>query len=590
MNRAKQLLPLVLLLIGPAAARPADDLDQFIQREMARRHIPGLSIAIIQDGKIVEARGYGVVDQPGSAPITPQTLFQAGSISKSVAAMAALHLVEAGRLALDSNVNMVLKTWRVPDNQFTAGNSVTLRRLLSHTAGLTVHGFPGYAVDEPVPTLVQVLDGAAPANTAPIRVDTIPGSMWRYSGGGYTVMQQMMLDVTGQPFPAFMRKTVLDPVGMKASGYEQPLAPNRAQATATGHYQDRSSVKGRWHVYPEMAAAGLWTTPSDLARFAIDLERSFTGQSHKVISTAMARQMLTDQRDGDGLGVFLHGAGPTLRFGHNGRDEGFDANLAAYATSGQGAVVMINANDDSHMVERIFRFLSQKYHWPDAPVDAPPSGAPVAPVAPPLLTGYAGRYEFHNNQMITLVSNDTVLETMAGGFPDDVFSPEGGGGFVSSGGVAHIRFVTDAEGSVTGVGWKDDNGERIIPRVGPLISALKRQPDPDTAFAGKVVATLGAMSQGEAAIASAPYMAPGARLDFQGQGSGFFDFVRSLLPDPRTLTYLGEEKVAGRGIERHGGQVDRIVYYDLGPGGPSRYLMIYVTPDGLITDYDPADR
>jgi CubicO group peptidase (beta-lactamase class C family) len=589
MNRAKLLLPLVLLFIGPAAARPTDDLDQFIQREMARRHIPGLSIAVIEGGKIVEARGYGVIDQTGSPPVTPQTLFQAGSISKSVAALGALHLVEAGKLALDSNVNTRLRSWKVPDNQFTAVSDVTLRRLLSHTAGLTVHGFPGYAIDEPVPTLVQVLDGAAPANTAPIRVDTVPGSMWRYSGGGYTVMQQMMLDVTGQPFPAFMRKTVLDPVGMKASGYEQPLPPDRARATATGHYPDRTTVKGRWHVYPEMAAAGLWTTPSDLARFAIEVQRTYTGQSHKVISTQMAHQMLTDQRDGDGLGVFLQGTGPTLRFGHNGRDEGFDAMMTAYASSGQGAVIMINANDDSHMVDRILRFLSQKYHWPDAPVDAPSSGARVASVAPALLTGFAGRYEFHNNQMITLVSNDTALETMAGGFADDVFSPEAGGGFVSSGGVAHLKFLTDAEGSVTGVTWKDDNGQRVVPRVGPLISALQRQPDPDTAFTGKVIATLGAMGQGQAAIANAPYMAPGARLDFQGQESGFFDFVRTLLPDPRTLTYLGQERVAGRGIERHGGQVDRIVYYDLGPGGPSPYLMIYVTPEGLITDYDPVD-
>ena len=174
---------------------------------------------------------------------------------------------------------------------------------------------------------MQVLDGAPPTNTAAIRVDTTPGAIWRYSGGGYTVLQQMMLDVTGESFPEYMRRTVLEPIGMTSSSYEQPLPPARAAMTAGGQYADQQPVKGRWHIYPEMAAAGLWTTPTDLARFAIEVQQAYAGKSSKVISPAMAHQMLTEVKDGDGLGVFLQGTGHGLMFNHGGRDEGFDAFL-----------------------------------------------------------------------------------------------------------------------------------------------------------------------------------------------------------------------------------------------------------------------
>lgn len=199
------------------------------------------------------------------------TLFQAGSISKPVAALAALRLVEQGKLSLDEDVNAKLVSWKVPGNEFTKEQKVTLRRLLTHSAGLTVHGFPGYAAGAQVPTLVQVLNGEKPANTPAIRVDTVPGRLWRYSGGGYTIMQQLLIDVTQKSFPELMRQLVLEPAGMKHSTYEQPLPPARAGEAATAHDANGQPVKGQFHTYPEMAAAGLWTTPTDLALLAIEL-------------------------------------------------------------------------------------------------------------------------------------------------------------------------------------------------------------------------------------------------------------------------------------------------------------------------------
>jgi CubicO group peptidase (beta-lactamase class C family) len=181
---------------------------------------------------------------------------------------------------------------------------------------------------------VQVLNGEKPANTAPIRVDIVPGSTWRYSGGGYTVMQQMIIDVTGKPFPRFMEETVLGPLGMDSSTFEQPLPAEMAKLTASGHQSDRSLVKGRWHIYPEMAAAGLWTTPSDLLRFAVGVQAAYSGKSDSILSRPLASQMLTVEKDDYGLGVGLQGNARALRFSHGGRDEGFDARLGAYAETG----------------------------------------------------------------------------------------------------------------------------------------------------------------------------------------------------------------------------------------------------------------
>jgi CubicO group peptidase (beta-lactamase class C family) len=207
------------------------------------------------------------------------------------------------------------------------------------------------------------LDGKKPANTAAIRVDVIPGSIWRYSGGGYTLMQKMIIDVTGRAFPEFMQQTVLAPFHMTASSYEQPLPTARARTTATGYYANGKEVEGRWHIYPEMAAAGLWTTPCDLARFAIEIQQAYSGKTNAVISPSMTRQMLTVQKGEWGLGLGLPERRNKLHFYHEGRDEGFDALLLATAESGNAMVIMINANEDSGAMHRIGRAVEKEYRW-----------------------------------------------------------------------------------------------------------------------------------------------------------------------------------------------------------------------------------
>lgn len=351
----------------------ADTIDDVVAAQMVKQKIPGLSLVVMKNGEIAKVKAYGVMEKGKTSLVTPNTLFQAGSVSKSVAALGALHLVEVGKLSLDADVNASLKTWQVPDNKFTNKSKVTLRYLLSHSAGFTVHGFPGYATADPIPTLVQVLNGEKPANTEPIRVDREPGSKWQYSGGGYTVMQQLVIDASGQPFQEFMRAEVLEPLGMQASSFNQPLSPQYDNLAASGHCYSRKFVftkdifpiSGRWHVYPEMAAGGLWTTPSDLARFALFLRASFAGRNVSVISQALTQEMLTPQKDNDGLGVFVLGQGKTLRFWHSGRNEGFDTLMAAYVETGDGVIIMINANNDSDAGPQILKAISRAYGWPD---------------------------------------------------------------------------------------------------------------------------------------------------------------------------------------------------------------------------------
>lgn len=333
-----------------------------LQKVMELYNVPGLSVAVIENFRIVWTKAYGVIETGSAARITPRTLFQAGSISKPVAAAGALWLVEQGKLVLDEDVNRKLKSWKVPENEFTKDQKVTLRRLMSHTAGLTVHGFPGYDVKDPLPTLVQIFNGEKPANTRAIRVDVVPGTIERYSGGGVTIEQKLMIDVTGKPFPALLRETVLDKIGMTDSSYEQPLPPARAAMTASGATADGKMVPGRWHIYPEMAAAGLWTTPTDLAKFAIEIALSRNGKSNRVLTQTMTAEMLTPVLDAAGLGFFVDKVNPG-EFGHNGADEGFQALLTMNFETGQGVAIMANSDNGIAVADLLLRSVAKEYGW-----------------------------------------------------------------------------------------------------------------------------------------------------------------------------------------------------------------------------------
>lgn len=354
---------------------------------MASRQVPAVSAAVIQEGRIEWARAWGLADVAAGRPADPGTLFQAASMSKPVAALAVLRLAEEDEVDLDAGVNEQLSSWRLPRDPPTGLAEVTPRRLLSHTAGVTVHGFRGYAPGEPVPTLLEVLEGAGPANSPPIRVDREPGTEWRYSGGGYTVLQQLVEDVTGRPFVAVMAD-LLDDLGMTRSTYAQPLPSRLASEAAAGYRADGTPVEGSFHTYPERAAAGLWTTPTDLARFLLGVARALRGERGAVVTEATAREMLEAGAGDWGLGPAVSGRGTARLMRHAGANEGFRGEFVGLPWRGQGAVVMTNGDGGAELTTGLLYAIAHEYGWPDF---APRQVAP-APLDRAAAQVYVGEY------------------------------------------------------------------------------------------------------------------------------------------------------------------------------------------------------
>lgn len=388
-----------------------------IEERMAHYGVPGVSLAVIADGQVAWVKSYGVVDKETKQPVADSTLFQAGSISKPVAAYGALKLAEQGLIRLDDDVNAQLRSWKLPENAFTQERKVTPKLLIGHLAGTNLHGFPGYAPDEPVPTLVQVLNGEAPANTPAIVVDKVPGESWRYSGGGYCILQQLMIDAKGTDFPPLMDELVLAPLGMQRSTYAQPLPGDELPMAATGYLPDGSMTKGHRHTYPEMAAAGLWTTAGDLARFAIDVQRSYQQGQGAVIDKASATLMLSPTtEDYAGTGMFLHQSGGAPYFEHGGWDEGFCAQMIAHRDKDYGVVVMINANQPDLMWELI-RSVASAYDWEGFI----PTYTKV-PMDAAIIARVSGRYRTGAGEVCAISHRDgRLFRSYNGGQPEELF-------------------------------------------------------------------------------------------------------------------------------------------------------------------------
>ena len=352
-------------LLPPVIVKGQPLRPQVLEIRMRELMVPGLSVAVFENGRITWARGWGLADVADGRRVDAGTLFQAGSISKPVTAAAALALASRGRLSLEEDINTHLRSWKLPDNEFTAQGRVTLRHLLSHTGGVTVSGFRGYAGSEEVPTLLQLLDGARPANSGPVRVDIPVGTRWRYSGGGYAIVQLAIQDVTKLSFAAALRELILEPAGMSGSTFVQPLPAELRVKAATGYRAGGAPVGGRSHTYPEQAAAGLWTTAEDLARFAIALQQAAAGTATRpLLPREMANRMLQPVMDEYGLGVSITGSGRETVFGHTGGNAGFRCQLVAFKGDASGVVVMTNGDRGLTIAAEIARAVAKEYGWP----------------------------------------------------------------------------------------------------------------------------------------------------------------------------------------------------------------------------------
>jgi len=374
-----------------------------LQERMKYYHANGVSIAVIKNYQVEWARAYGLADAAQKRPVTVNTLFQAGSISKSLNAMGVLKLAQDKRLNLDADINTYLTSWKFPYDSVAKGKKITLANLLSHTAGLTVHGFPGYEVGTPLPTLPQILNGEKPANTAAVRSQYAPGLKYEYSGGGTTISQLLVQDVTGQPYDKFMWENVLKPLGMQASSFTQPPADGQRSRLATGYLNDGTVVKGNYHVYPEQAAAGLWTTPTDLAAYVIETQQAWQGKSAKVLSQEMTKRRLTPYVDSlAGLGVFLRHKRGVEYFMHDGAVEGFVSVYLGSLAGGNGVVVMTNS-DNGALLGEIINSVATTYQWKNYYV---PITRKEAPQPTNVLAAYVGKYKIQDDYFAIELKKD----------------------------------------------------------------------------------------------------------------------------------------------------------------------------------------
>ena len=373
-------------LLPPVVIKGETPLRMRLDERMKFYKTPGVSVAVINDGKVEWARGYGLLKVNGQQRVNTETLFQAASISKTFTALATLQLVEKGKLDLDEDVNVKLSTWKIPESDLTKTEKPTLRRVLSHTAGLSVGGFLGYQKGQPLPSLQQLLNGEKPANTPPVRIQIVPGSRFSYSGGGYEVLHQLLMDVTGKSYTDLLQP-ILKTLRMSRSTFNLPAVND--SNVASGHFPNGEEEEGGWFVHPQLAAAGLWSTPSDLAQLVIEIQKSYAGKSNRILSKEMTKIMLTPQIENVGLGVFVDGQGSSARFNTAGSNVGFKSYAVGYLQSGQGAVVMINGENGAQLGFEILKSISAEYGWPDFK----PRERVISKREPAAYDDYAGEYD-----------------------------------------------------------------------------------------------------------------------------------------------------------------------------------------------------
>jgi len=432
-----------------------------IAKRMKENNVFGLSIAVISDYTIAWAKGYGFADTALQTPVTVHTLFQAASISKSLNAVGVLKLAQDKKIDLYADINNYLSTWKFPYDTVSQGKKISLANLLSHTAGLTVHGFGGYAPGEKIPAVTQILDGKKPANSAAVRSQAEPGLRSVYSGGGTTISQMIVQDITKQPYAVYMQQQVLDPLGMTGSSYAQPAATDREKYLSTGYQANGAAIKGKYHIYPEQAAAGLWTNPTDLAKYIIETQLSLQGKSSKVLNPEMTKLRLTPYIDANAaLGVFITEKGGIKYFSHGGANEGFRSQYYGSMDGGNGVVVMVNS-DNGRIMEEIINSVATVYKWKDFYT---PTVRKTVALSADILNTYTGNY---------MLNKDTVAISTAGGKPmlivnnqeyypilflteQDFFSPDL---------PFDLKFEKDADGKVTGIYFKNNRGAQTAKRL-----------------------------------------------------------------------------------------------------------------------------
>jgi CubicO group peptidase (beta-lactamase class C family) len=430
-------------LVGPvqiAGETPGTIIDR-----MAHFNTIGLSIAVIKDYKIIWAKGYGLSDKALKIPVTPHTLFQAASMSKSVNAMGVLKLVQSKKLDLYTDINGYLKSWKFSYDSLSKNKKITIANLLSHTAGLSGHGFGGYEKSEKLPSVKEILDGTKPANSDPVRSMYEPGLKSEYSGGGIMISQLIVMDVTHMPYDEYMLKNVLEPLGMTSSTFKQPPIV-KPQLLATAYDESLKELPGKFHIYPEQAAAGLWTTPTELAKFVIELQLAYEGKSAKVLNQSMAKAMLTPYHNNNtALGVFIDSLGENTYFEHGGANEGFRSQYYGSLTGGNGVIVMVNSNNND-ILNEVINSVAKVYGFKGLYRSATKK---LITLPDSTLQSYTGDYALSPQLTLTVFREGNQLFTQPTGQPRFAIFPESPNKFFVKSILVDLEFIKDKSGKIT---------------------------------------------------------------------------------------------------------------------------------------------
>jgi len=417
-----------------------------LTERMAYYKVPGVSISVIDNLQIEWAKGYGVTRLDGQDPVTITSIFQAASISQAVTAAGAMILVARGDIGLDVNINDYLQSWTLPENQLTQKDKVTLRRLLSRNSGLVPLEYEGIESIESKPSLLQILNGDKTDNP-PVYVSSTPGTELEYSEAGFAIIEKLIEDVSGQFFAEFMARVVLTPLQMERSSFADILSEQMFIDAVFGHSREGFPFERKGHIYPVTAANGLWTTPSDLAVFTIELMSAALGHAQSFFDPELARRMLSVHIGNQGLGFFIGDEGDNLHFYIRGKNKGFSSFLVGYPVKGQGVVIMTNSENGEYLIDEILRAVSEAYDWPHFL----PEIKKYFKLDPSVYRLYEGLYEVNPDYQLTVVYEDYYLIIQPTGQKATRFFVENPTTFFSTDPYIRIRFVRDAGGKVTGL-------------------------------------------------------------------------------------------------------------------------------------------
>ncbi|KAF1083025.1 MAG: hypothetical protein GQF41_0792 [Candidatus Rifleibacterium amylolyticum] len=336
-----------------------------LKNSLKRHNVAGISFAVLRDFHLAYAQCEGVINSESRQPLWPDSLFQGASISKIISAVLTMILVEKGKLNLDKPVKKYLKSWKLPENEWTKDTPVTIRHILSHFSGINVPTYRGFFKEDPLPTFKDVLNGSGPCDAPAVIVEEPVDEQFIYSTGAFAVLQMILEDVANENFETLVQRELLQPLSMHRTCFSQPLPGYLSENAACGHRSDGEPVAGNWYVYPTQAGSGVWTTPTDLAKFALHLQQILHDDAAGLLQPQTLKEMLSPYREPFfGLGFALYNdKGPGRFFGHTGNTEGYRSMFIAHESSGCGAFILANSDNADPVIKEVINQIARSEGW-----------------------------------------------------------------------------------------------------------------------------------------------------------------------------------------------------------------------------------